>query len=90
MPHSPVRLGRGFILKQIFDGGGGLMDRVNNKEKTLVEAFSVIVKLQTSRRFVSSSSVWGGSLGEGCVDGRDAWLPLLAAQNRGQGQDGSL
>ena len=63
MPHSPVRLGRGFILKQIFDGGG-LMDRVNNKEKTLVEAFSVIVKLQTSRRFVSSSSGWGGSWGE--------------------------
>ena len=30
MPHSPVRLGRGFILKQIFDGGGP-MDRVNNK-----------------------------------------------------------
>ena len=30
------------------------------KEKALVEAFSVIVKLQTSRRFVSSSSGGAG------------------------------
>ena len=77
MPHSPVRLGRGFILKQIFDGGG-LMDRVNNKEKTLVEAFSVIVKLQTSRRFVSSSSLYGVMETGGIKNW--TWLGVLFAQ----------
>ena len=32
----------------------------SNQEKALVEAFSVIVKLQTSRRLVSSSSLQSG------------------------------
>ena len=45
------------------------MYRVNNKEKTIVDAFSVIVKLQTSRRFVSSSSGWGGSWKRGVLMG---------------------